>query len=409
MNSNPTSKFLFYNFNTFRSLHGKNIFTIRHSIVANDEYALEILQNRSWFHFIKNLIYISNNDLSFDLFQEENTEENSLIDKTFENLNYCKSFYENVFDDIAYFFHRKLKETPNTFIEKMEEDLARELFYYEKIKEQENSADVLQKFNQFFFKTGRFPDTNDLAIVPFGVMPSFVKTKDIISPFDLYKNVQDRAAYGLVSTQFLAALNINFGSDKTVSRNAMTEFFHNLSLQALNKNDYRIWLQFDAIIRLNRELKRLIRDDGRNTLNFVDFKLQVFKRIKEPTQLIEEVVNNIISGTQVDYLQDDYISFANTASEIAAENNINSEIEEKATHALTVRDKEISEDIIIYLAKDLINSVFDTDGEIAADVLNNTLTNIETDENRINENLKDHVKNTIKKDNQQFLTATKTS
>ena len=64
---------------------------------------------------------------------------------------------------------------------------------------------------------------------------------------------------------------------------------------------------------------------------------------------------------------------------------------------------------IINLAKDLINSVFDADGEIVADVLNNILTNIETDENRINENLKDHVKNRIKKDNQQFLTATKTS
>ena len=60
----------------------------------------------------------------------------------------------------------------------------------------------------------------------------------------------------------------------------MTEFFHNLSLQALNKDDYRIWLQFDAIRRLNRELKRLIRDDRRNTLNFVDFTPQVFKRIK---------------------------------------------------------------------------------------------------------------------------------
>ena len=112
---------------------------------------------------------------------------------------------------------------------------------------------------------------------------------------------------------------------------------------------------------------------------------------------------------QVDDLQDDYISFANTASEIAAENNINSEIEEKATRAFNVRDEEISEDIIINSAKDLINSVFDTDGEIAADVLNNILTNIETDENRINENLKDHVKNMIKKDNQQFLTATKTN
>ena len=45
------------------------------------------------------------------------------------------------------------------------EDLARKLFYYEKIKKQEKSA-VLQKFNHFFFKTGTFPGTNDLAIVP---------------------------------------------------------------------------------------------------------------------------------------------------------------------------------------------------------------------------------------------------
>ena len=76
----------------------------------------------------------------------------------------------------------------------MEEDLAHELSYYEKIKEQENSADVLEKFNQFFLKTGRFLGTNDLAIVPSGVIPSFVKTKDIISPFDLYEHFQDSAA-----------------------------------------------------------------------------------------------------------------------------------------------------------------------------------------------------------------------
>ena len=60
----------------------------------------------------------------------------------------------------------------------------------------------------------------------------------------------------------------------------MIEFFHNLSLQALNKDDNRIRLQFYAITRLNRELRRLIRDDRRNTLNFVDFKPQLFKRIK---------------------------------------------------------------------------------------------------------------------------------
>ena len=176
----------------------------------------------------------------------------------------------------------------------------------------------------------------------------------------------------------------------------MTEFFHNLSLQALNRDDSRVQLQFDAIIRLNRNLKKLIRDDKRSTLDFVDFKPQVFK---QPTQLIEEeVVNNIINGTQIDYPQDNYISYPNTAAEIAAENNVNSEIEEKAKQAFNTRDEEITEDIISNSAKDLINSAFDTEGEIAADVLNNIVRNIEK-ENKVDKNLSEHFKNTIKKNN----------
>ena len=145
-------------------------------------------------------------------------------------------------------------------------------------------------------------------------------------------------------------------------------------------------------------------------MDFVDFKPQVFKQIKEPTQLIEEeVVINIINGRQIDYLQDNFISYPNTAAEIAAENNVNSEIEEKAKQAFNARNEEITEDIISNSAKDLINSVFDTEGEIAAAVLNNILRNIETEENRVDKNLSEQIKNTIKKDNQQFLTTTETS
>ena len=130
LNSNSTSKFLFCNFNTFRSLLGKEIFTIRHSIIANDKYVLETLQNRNWSYYIKKLIYISNNDLDDELFQQdEHNGEKSLVDQTFQNLNYCKQIHENVFNDLAYFFHRKLKETLDYFVEKMEEDLAREIFY----------------------------------------------------------------------------------------------------------------------------------------------------------------------------------------------------------------------------------------------------------------------------------------
>ena len=60
----------------------------------------------------------------------------------------------------------------------------------------------------------------------------------------------------------------------------MTEFFHNLSLQALNRDDSRVQLQFDAIIRLNSNLKKLIRDDKRNTLDFVDLNHKFLNRLR---------------------------------------------------------------------------------------------------------------------------------
>ena len=413
LNLHSTSKFLFYNFNTFRSLLGKEIFTLRHSIIANDEYALETLQNRNWSYFIKKLIYFSNNDLDDELFQDgEYDEQKSLVDQTFENLNYCKQIYQNVFDDLAYFFHRKLKETPDIFVEKMKEDLAREIFYQKKIKEQENSTEVFKNFNQFFFKTGRFPGSDNLAIIPSGIIPAFVKTKDVISPSDLYETFKDSNAYGLVSTQFLAALNIYFNGDKLLSKNVMTEFLHNLSLQALNRDDNRVQLKFGAIIALNRKSKALIRDDNRNRLSFVEFKPEKFKQVKNISQKIEEeVVNNIITDTRVEYPIDDFSSYANTASEIENENKTKTEIEEKSMRAFNAADEEISRDIIINSRKDLINSLYDIEGEKVVDVLNNIVQSFETgekeeEENRFDQNLND-INETIKKDNQQFLTKTK--
>ena len=254
----------------------------------------------------------------------------------------------------------------------MEEDLAREIFYQKKIKEQENSTEVFKNFNRFFFKTGRLSGSDNLAIIPSGIIPAFVKTKDVISPSDLYETFKDSNAYGLVSTQFLAALNIYFNGDKLFSKNVMTEFLHNLSLQALNRDDDRVQLKFAAIIALNRKLKALIRDDNRNRLSFVEFRPEKFKQVKDISQKIEEeVVNNIITDARVEYPIDDFSSYANTASEIENENKTKNEIEEKAMRAFNAADEDISRDIIINSRMDLINSLYDIEGEKAVDVLNN--------------------------------------
>ena len=46
MNSNSTSKFLFYHFDTFRQAQGKSFLEIRHSVIADDDYAFKNLQNK---------------------------------------------------------------------------------------------------------------------------------------------------------------------------------------------------------------------------------------------------------------------------------------------------------------------------------------------------------------------------
>ena len=183
---------------------------------------------------------------------------------------------------------------------------------------------------------GRFPASKDITIVPMVVMPPFVKTNEVISPFDLYEKFDFTSTQGLVSTQFLAAFNIFIGGNKTISKNAMSVFFHNFSIQALSTKEHRIKTKFDAIEALNKSIKRSLKEGDQNNINFIDFTTKQFKEIKDPNQLFEEnVVENIISGNRVEYPQDtDHMSFSNIEQEILEQSKANYELEEKLARAL---------------------------------------------------------------------------
>ena len=120
-----------------------------------------------------------------------------------------------------------------------------------------------------------------LAIAPTGVVPSFVKTSDIRSPFGLYENFNSTEVHRLARVQFLAVLNVHLGGEKYILKNAMNEFFHNLSMQALNQLVDRIEIQFDAINKLNKSINNLLitqaykfRKQSEENLfgNFADYK-----------------------------------------------------------------------------------------------------------------------------------------
>ena len=174
----------------------------------------------------------------------------------------------------------------------MEDNISCKIYFHKPFKSIENPRELLKLFSQFFFKTSRFPGSENLAIVPMGVMPSFVKTNEVISPFDLYEKFNSTSVHGLVSTQFLAAFNIFIGGNKTISKNAMSEFFHNLSMQALSRDDDRIDIKFDAIEELNKSIKKLLKDDvdQSSDISFIDFRPEQFEEIKDPNQSFEENV-----------------------------------------------------------------------------------------------------------------------
>ena len=352
LQTNPTSKFLFYNFNTFRQIQRLAPLTVWHSQVANDEFAIKIVQSHNWQYFIETLLHISNGEIDigdYDLQNDDEFDDYLIIQKTLENLNYCKRFYEEVFDDISYFLHKKIKEIPDEFVEKMQDDLAREIYYTKKLKEIESHVEFLKIFNKFYFKTGRFPGNHfDLMIVPPGIKPSFVKTRDEIYPSEINEKFQPGASYGLAAVQFIAALNVYFGGEKQLSRNVMSEFFHNMSLQALTIDDDSVNIEFDAITELNKNLKSLIREDDRSDIEIIDFKQQNFDEIKDKNQLIEEeVVNNIINDVQIEYPRDDQnLPFPNTPSEILKETNENNIIDKITFDTFNERDDEISQELI---------------------------------------------------------------
>ena len=106
----------------------------------------------------------------------------------------------------------------------MEYDININLFCTIDLKNEQDPAKIFKIFGTFFYKFGRFPDVEKLAIPP-GSIPFFVKTDDILSLFELYEFFNHTDAHGLVCVQFLAALNSHLGGDKNISKNIMIEFF----------------------------------------------------------------------------------------------------------------------------------------------------------------------------------------
>ena len=400
LQTNSTSKFLFYNFNNVRNnIERRPPIKIKHSEIVENAVGLNVIQNHNWQYFIETILEISNNKnlLDRDSFKDdEDFEDYLIIEKTQENLKYCKEFYNGVFDDISYFFQRAIFESQDHVIEKMEEDLANHRIFYKKLKKVESQNDLLMIFSNFYFKTGRFPGFFELINVPPGENPHFIEKNDKISPFEINEKFSNTDSYGLSSVQFLAVLNVFFGGDKILSKNVMSEFLHNLSLQALTIDDDKIEMQFYEIEELSKNLKRLIRDDERYEIETNDIN-DINEEVVAEKDRMETVKDNIESNNEkFEYPTEDFRVMPDTAEEISERSNKEKVEKEKNEKALNERDEEISSDFIIESQKDLMKSLTDNVDILSQDEISNisssALPKIVKKEKTVEEHLQETIK-----------------
>ena len=405
LHTNSTAKFLFYYFNTNRLNNKLNPLTVRHSQTVTDEEAISILQTNNWQYFIEQLLHIANGEINlddFDLDNDQEFEKYNIIEKTSDNINYCRQFYEEVFNDIAYFFYKMITETPDEFLEPLKADLANEIYYTQNLKEIESHVELLKIFNRIYFKTGRFPGDTNFIFVPAGQKPDFVKSFDQISPVELNEKFQNGPSYGIAAVHFLAGLNIYFNREKKLSQNVISELLHNLSYQALSIDNKKYNIKFDEVIKLNKNIKRLIQDVDRQNIETLKFERAIDNTKDKVEAMEEEVVNNILTNEKVEFPVDFKPPMPNTISEI--ENDIKKvkAIKRKTNESLNEIYGEITRDVVTKARNDLVKSITDYEGETPIEVINN-ITSSYKEEKPIKKSVSKHVKQSIKYKNQQHF------
>ena len=124
-----------------------------------------------------------------------------------------------------------------------------------------NAQDLLRTYAHLFNELGRFPGSLEFATVPQGPILNFINTSDIILLSDLYNRFKASDARELVSVQMLASLHMYLGGSPSLSQKTVTEFYHNLSMQALSKLDGSERLEFIAIVVLVKTIAQLLNDN----------------------------------------------------------------------------------------------------------------------------------------------------
>ena len=116
----------------------------------------------------------------------------------------------------------------------------------------------MKAYDCFYYINGRFPPDDNLITLRKSKIPDFIQAEKEIFSIALYKRLTGGKLHALVCTQILCVLNIHLQGNPKLSRDKMSTFYHNLSMQALSKSNSEVLQNFDAISGLVMNINYLL-------------------------------------------------------------------------------------------------------------------------------------------------------
>ena len=367
--ANKNSKFLFNLFNKNQEINGRKKLAVKHTKVSADDYALRTLQNRNWPYFVNRIIEFSQGVFDINDIITTDPEEVNILNNTRSNFEITKNLYNELLTTVGINLHEFFVNLGIEEKGKIDTDLTNNGYFSWDPNEVYVQNQILATYRDFFYDTGRFPGRYELIRLPTPIMPSFIRSNDWILPRSLYETYVGRDMQGITSVQFLAAFNRFLGGNVELSRNAMNEFFHNLSWQALTNDNDSVEIKFEAITDLVKNINFLLQKEiyeSKKRTQEINARIQdkllekEIAQIRTKNEQVEkEIVKDILKNNTTDYTPQYTLPTVKTNAETERD-----KISENKNYIATElvrkeRDIQIIDDITKKDQKDLIGSITD--------------------------------------------------
>ena len=113
------------------------------------------------------------------------------------------------------------------------------------MSESSSSRELMKTFDYYYYMNVRFSTNVELRTVHGGNTPNFINMKSNnkkLLSHRLYELFRGTKLHGIVFIQFLGALKMFLGSDRQNSKDLISGFYRNYSMEALSGSNHSVEL-----------------------------------------------------------------------------------------------------------------------------------------------------------------------